>query len=281
MDLVRSKTGVPDVGDFVASNGSPVVIDMTAATGKIHFIDDGDNVREAGDSITNCNVSGTMTAGTVVATDNIVASSTSGEGIKIDPTSPTFPWHDILGAISIRGTGAGDPQYNVYQGGIRGYQFAVNKEVFVEFHLPHDYVPGSNLYIHAHWSLKWTTALRAATNAATGGNVVWGFEVSYAKGHNQEAFSTPITTTVQQNASTTQYQHMIAEVQLSAASPSASQLDSDLIEVDGLILVRCYLSANNVTVSAGSVPAPFLHMVDIHYQSTNIGTKDKAPPFWG
>ena len=25
-------------------------------------------------------------------------------------------------------------------------------EVWNEFHVPHDYVPGSDLYIHVHWS---------------------------------------------------------------------------------------------------------------------------------
>ena len=109
---------------------------------------------------------------------------------------------------------------------------------------------------------------------------MWGFEVTYAKGHQQAAFAAPITTTVQQNANATVYYHHIAEVQLSATTPSGSQLDSDDLEVDGLILVRAYLSANNITVSAGSVPAPFLHMVDIHYQSTGIGTKQKAPNFY-
>jgi hypothetical protein len=213
-------------------------------------------------------------------TTNLDLSGTSGTGVKVDLTTPTFGWHDMLGPISIRGVGATDPGYNVYRGGIRGYQFAVNDEVFIEFHIPHDYVPGSDLHIHAHWSVKQTTKAGAATNAVTGGSVTWSFEASYSKGHNQAAFSVPVTATVTQNASTTQYQHMIAEVQLSAATPSGSQIDSDNIEVDGLLLVRAYLSANNMTVSAGSVPAPFLHMVDIHYQTNNLATKNKAPSFY-
>ena len=73
---------------------------------------------------------------------------------------------------------------------------------------------------------------------------------------------------------------MIAEIQLSAASPTASQIDTDDLEVDGLILCRTYLSANNITVSGGGVPDPFLHFVDIHYQSTGIPTKNKAPNFY-
>jgi hypothetical protein len=213
--------------------------------------------------------------------DNLDLSGTSGTGIKVDTTTPTFGWHDLLGPISIRGIGAADPSYNVYLNNIRGYQFDVNEEAFVEFHLPHDYVPGTDLHIHAHWSVKNTTSAGVATNAVTGGSVTWGFNLAYAKGHNQAAFTSPASAlTVTQNASTTQYQHMIAEVQMSATSPSTAQIDTDNLEVDGLILVRVYLSANNLTVSSGNKPAPFLHMVDIHYQSTGLTTKNKAPNFY-
>ena len=69
-------------------------------------------------------------------------------------------------------------------------------------------------------------------------------------------------------------------MQLSATTPSGSQIDSDDLEVDGVILVRVYLSSNDITVSSGSVPDPFLHYVDLHYQSTGIGTKAKVPDFW-
>lgn len=213
--------------------------------------------------------------------NDVTLPKTSGKGFKVDTSSPTFPWHDLLGAISIRGVGATDPSYNVYRGGIRGYHFDVNEEVFIEFHIPHDYLPGSDLHIHFHHSLNGKTTAGVSAGTVTGGTVTWGAEVTYAKGHNQDAFIAPVTTTV---ASTTQsstlYQHYITEVQLSAASPSAAQLDSDNIEVDGLVLVRAYLSANDITVSSGSVPAPFLHFVDIHYQSTGIGTKAKAPGFY-
>lgn len=189
-------------------------------------------------------------------------------GIKIDTTTPTWGWADIIGKLNVRNIGATSPSFNTYQGGLRQYQFTVNDEEYVEFHIPHDYVPGTDIYIHAHWS--------HASASVTSGSVTWGFEVSNAKGFNQAAFSTPITTTIAQTASTTQYQHMVAEVQLSAASPSASQLNTTALEVDGLIMVRVYLSAN----SMNGTPEPFLHMVDIHYQSNCVATKNKAPNFY-
>jgi hypothetical protein len=211
----------------------------------------------------------------------VVMDKTKGTGINVDQSSPSFPWHDLLGVISIRGPGAADPTYNIYRGGLRGYQFDVNDEVFMEFHLPHDYLSGSDIHIHFHHSLNGTDITTAASGDVTGGTVTWGAECSYAKGHNQGAFSSPITTTVASVAMTnTDYQHHLTEVQLSASSPSASQLDTDDLEPDGLILVRAYLSANDITVSSGLVPDPFLHFVDIHYQSTGLGTKQKSPDFW-
>jgi hypothetical protein len=212
---------------------------------------------------------------------NIVVPKASGAGIKVDPSAPTFGWHDLLGDVQIRGTGGTDPAYLAYNGsGIRQFFFAVNDEVFLAFHMPHDYASGTDIHLHFHWSQDQKTTAGAATNAVTGGSVTWGYEVCYAKGHQQAAFSAAVTGTIAQNASTTKNHHHIAEVQISAASPSASQIDTDNLETDGVILCRAYLSANNMTVAAGSVPAPVLHFVDIHYQSTAIPTKNRVPNFY-
>lgn len=192
-------------------------------------------------------------------------------GIKVDQANPDWPWHDLIGEITVRGTGATDPAWATYAGNIKQYQFTVGDECWVNFHVPHDYAPGTDIHLHFHWSHNSTLV--------TGGTATWGYYAQYAKGHDQAAFGTEVGTTVAGNASTTQYQHIITEIQLSAASPTASQLDSDDLEVDGLIQVNAYLSANGIT-SSGAVPDPFLHYVDIHYQSTDIGTKNKAPDFW-
>jgi hypothetical protein len=193
---------------------------------------------------------------------------TRTDGIKVDTAAPTFPWHDMLGEVTDIGSGGVKPSLNTFQGGIKGWQFSVNDEIMNRYHVPHDYVAGSDIHIHFHWA--------CIVGTITSGGVTWGAEVSYAKGHNQEPFTTPITTTVQEDASTVQYQHMITEVQLSATSPSASQIDSDDIEPDGVIQIRTFLSGNTIN----GTPEPFLEFVDIHYQSTSIGTKDKVPDFY-
>lgn len=186
-------------------------------------------------------------------------------GAQLNPAAAG--WADLLGTIHSRGVGATDPNWATYSAGIKQYEFAVNDEVWHEFHIPHDYVPGTDLYIHAHWSLN---------VGSISEDISWRFETCYAKGHNQAAFSTPSTiSTGAVASSTTQYQHIISEVQLSTSGGGAGLLDTDDLEVDGVILCRTYLYANT------GATAPFLHFVDIHYQTTGVmGTKNKAPDFY-
>ena len=83
------------------------------------------------------------------------------------------------------------------------------------------------------------------------------------------AFPTTATTvTVEQTQSTTAYQHMIAE---SAAVTIPG------LEVDGLVILKVTRIAPAGTDVSGDV---FVPCVDIHYQSTNMATKNKAPSFY-
>lgn len=191
---------------------------------------------------------------------------TSGTGIKVDTTTPTFGWRDIIGQLYTRGVGVQDPTWVVYNGAIYQYQFATNDEVTMSFHLPHDYVPGTDIHAHVHYSLK-TGVVETLT---------WEFSSVFAKGFNQEAFTaTPVVTTVAQATPATNFQHMIAEAAISSAAGSAGVLfPNTVFEVDGLILLRLKLITNT-----GAQP-PFVHSVDLHYQSTNVATKNKAPSFY-
>jgi len=199
---------------------------------------------------------------------------TKGLGIKVDSLgTPTFPWIDLFGTGLQIDSAGNPPTFATYRNGLKANQFneVANDEAFIDFHIPHDYVMGSDIFIHIHWSQISTTL--------TGGSCTWGFEYIYAKGHDQAAFPASKTVTILQNASTTQYQHMIAEDALSITSGSASLIDSDDLEPDGIIQMRVYLDSNDLTDSV-TVPDPFVHFVDIHYQTTGLGTKQKAPDFW-
>lgn len=195
-----------------------------------------------------------------VVTGSIIVPKTSGIGILVDTAAPTYAWHDLLGRISVRGAGGQDPGFNVYRTSIRQFQFAVGDECWVEYHIPHDYAPNTDVYVHMHWSLTDTTVE----------TVTWGVSASYAKGHGDGVFPAVVTTTVAEASTGVAYTHFITEVQITGVG----LLDKSLLEPDGLILVRTYLSANS------GATEPFLHFTDLHYQSTNIGSKQKSPPFY-
>lgn len=188
----------------------------------------------------------------------------SGIGLKVDTASPTWGWRDLTSEIVLKGTGASDPSFSTYGATVlRQYNFSATteQEVFMTFHVPHDYVPGTDIYFHAHWS-------NAAATPNTG-SVVWGFDYSFAKGFNQAAFPGLTTITVTQACPATRYQHNIAET----AAVTISGM-----EVDGLILVRAYRKAADAADTC--TDAVFLHTIDIHYQSNNMATKNKAPSFY-
>lgn len=201
----------------------------------------------------------------------LIFDKAAGNGIRIDGAAPTFGWRDLRAEIRTRGVGATDPNDTAYLGSIKAYSFAVNDEAWIEFHLPHDYVSGTDIFLHFHWSHN--------SAIVTGGSITLGADVTYAKGHDQAPFSITVNPILSPKASIIQYQHMVSELQLSAGSPNATQINTADLEPDGLILARVYLSANNIT-SSGAVPSPFIHEVDIHYQSTNIATKANVPDFY-
>ena len=274
----------------------------------------------------------------------IVLPKTTGVGLQVDTVNPTFGWKDLLGVIQTRQSGGTVPAFSAYIGNIWQYSFGTGAgvvEIFNEYHMPHDFLPNSDMFVHSHWS----------TIVAPTGDINWLFEVSYAKGYDQMNFITPVVIPVTQT-STQAFRHMIAETQLSAtggviasainvsitsgsatltaasalftagdigrtvritgagvagadldttisAFTSTTQvtlantalttvttlpnykarvLDSSLLEIDGIILVRTWRDASR-TADTLNV-APFVHYVDCHYQSAQIATKNKNYPFY-
>lgn len=196
-----------------------------------------------------------------------VISHEKGDGIKLNADNPQFGWHDLLSPITIdSGAATGKPTFSTLVGSIKKYQFKVGDHSFHQFHLPHDYLPGSDLYIHVHWTHNSAEVL--------GGQTTWSFEATYAKGYNQSQFNTPVTTTVTQQVVTTPLTHQIAETKLSTLGGTGGLLDSAAIETDGLVLVKTTLQASTLAVD------PFMMYCDIHYQSTGRPTKNKNADFW-
>jgi hypothetical protein len=232
----------------------------------------------------------TISIDTGIVPNGLIVPKTSGTGIKVDVDVPTFGWRDLLGRIELRPLAGGGataiPDFAVYHGSVYQFRFgtlAPNDhlhEAFLNFHIPHDYVPGTDLHIHTHWS-----QIVVDTGGAAGvpGVCKWYFDMSYAKsfgtaGGTADPFVAPITQSVTQQGSTTQYGHMLAEVQFTNAGGDATHFDRALIEPDGLVLVRIYRDPADGADTLNQ--DTFVHEVDLHYQSTNVGTKSRSRVFY-
>lgn len=281
----------------------------------------------------------------------LIVDKASGNGIQVDHASPGWGWKDLLGQLVARGTGSNDPAFGqINSTNFWGHSWSatVMQQVWTQFHWTHDYAPGTDFYIHTHWFPQ-----AASPNT---GFVVWGFEMSFAKGYDQAAhhLATPIVVKVKQQSSATQYMHQIAEVRASASggliSPAtvnvsitsgtpdltaASALftatdigrtvriigagtaggnldttigayvsttavtlaanasttvtaqdafryrvfDSANLETDGVLRVRVYRDAANADDTC--TDAVVSDLADIHFQSTQMGTKARnGPNFW-
>lgn len=267
-------TGVATLSGLVVGNGTSIMTGINTSTALASVMAD-----ETGSGALVFGTGPTLT--TPLITSNMVMSKTSGEGIKLDIAAPAFGWRDILGQIGVKTASATEPAWAVYRGSIYAYTFdTATAEAFFVYHMPHDYVPGSDMHIHMHWSQN---VVDTGGPAGVPGNVEWNFDISYADGHGTaggaaDPFIAPITVTVVQQASTTQYGHMIAEVQFTNAGGTGGLIDSNTIVVDGVLLVRAYRIKGNAADTLNQ--APFGHTCDIHYQSTNMATKNKSPNFY-
>ena len=80
---------------------------------------------------------------------------------------------------------------------------------------------------------------------------------------------------------TPRYRHRIDEIQLSSKTPTAEQLNTADLEIDGLIIGSLTMGIPTNSFSGGTPDeAVYIFTIDLHYQSTGIGTKNKAPNFY-
>lgn len=191
---------------------------------------------------------------------NVIRSETDTNSFDGEPG-----WQDLRGNFigSRLGTLANAPTWTAVQGNVFGYTFGTTgtDEVWLTFHVPHDYVPGTPIYIHMHW---------APTNTNTG-TVRWAVEYSLAKGYSQAAFPATTTVFLEQAASGTALTHQIIETSLADAIPATN------LEPDVLILAHVYRDGSHVN-DTYNAPA-FGFECDLHYQSQGTTTKNKNFPF--
>lgn len=178
-------------------------------------------------------------------------------------------WKDNLSSFnSAKTAGANVPAWSLIRNGLYAYEFVATllKEVWLNFHIGHDYAPGTDLYPHVHF---------VPLTDEVEGVVRWGVEYSYA---DRDTGEFPATTTVyieQTVAANSQYLHIVCEV----SDADAISGDGEVINPDGVVMCRIFRDGAHVNDTyAGSVAGIF---ADLHYQSDRDATISKAAPFYG
>jgi hypothetical protein len=182
--------------------------------------------------------------------------------IKAYPKSPKYGWRDITSNVIVRGSGPADPSWTqISSSAIWAYQFDLNDQCWFTFHIPHDIVPGASIHFHSHW-------MADGTNTQS---VKWEWDYVYALGFDQEAFAIGSETnvTAESTPSGTAYQHNVTE--------TAAITIATLTEPDGIITCRMRRITNGGTNNTYAI---FLLTSDIHYQTTNEATYNRAPNFY-
>lgn len=200
-------------------------------------------------------------------------SKATGVGIKVDTATPTFPWRDLIGLIQPdTSSPTTSPSRTEFRSGINAYSYDTSDVMDSVFHIPHDWCQSTDSFFHLHW---------AHNGTAISGNVIVGISVTYSSRDGTTVFPAAtslvnISVSTPDIATIPQYKHFVTEVPLTTATPSANEIDTDDIEVDGLVLVTATV-VSAPTVTGGDF---FIFTGDIHYQSTGIGTKQRADPFY-
>lgn len=187
----------------------------------------------------------------------------------------TFGWKDLIGDIKPRTNGVYAPSLKDLTAYNTEFAYSVGDKCECKFHVPHDYVPKTDLFIHVHWT-------HTGTNIA--GELILNLYSAYAKGHQQDAFTNTSIGSIAVSGinitNTPPLHHRVDEIVYSSKGGSASLLNTDLIEVDGFILLT--FEAMSVPSVSGSIYTNDIYIIslDIHYRSTNLPTKNKSPNFY-
>ena len=209
-----------------------------------------------------------LTDGLVAYADGTNWDPGHGEGLYMyhsgawHPLTPPAGWRDITGAVNVAPAAANRPTWaQVGASAFYLWNFGVADQVWIEFHVPHDFDPSSNWHIHTHWMPDGTDA----------NPVKWQWTYAYAKSHDQAAYTiagTTISTQQAINATPAAYWHYTTE---------SAAVAVDISEPDGIILLNVSRITNGAVENGDAI---FMLMTDIHYQSTNKATISKEPNFY-
>lgn len=190
-------------------------------------------------------------------------------------TEEVFGWEDLIGDIKPRTNGVYAPVLKNLTVNNTEFSYSVGDKCECKYHIPHNYVPKSDLYIHAHWT-------HSGTNLT--GSFVLKLYSTYSKGHQQDTFTHTALGSISVSGlnitNTPTLAHRVDEVIYSTKGGSASLLDTNLIEVDGFILLT--FETDTIPSISGSPYTDDVYIIslDIHYRSTDLPTKNKSPNFY-
>jgi hypothetical protein len=172
-------------------------------------------------------------------------------------------WNDLVGNFTAANAGGTSPPSWANPGnGMYAWLFTAGDEIFIDYHVRHDYKLGTVAYPHVHFFVNSTMT--------SGQTITWRFAYVIAKGHSQgESLTTvPINVDMIYTADGTEVagEHIVLEASIGQAF--------DLLEPDSIIRARVELLSENAT---GSV---FGSTADLHYQVDRTSTLNKAPNFY-
>lgn len=176
-------------------------------------------------------------------------------------------FNDLLfSGESLARPAAGSPTLTTFRGNVMLYAFDGSSGVDAAFftaHVLHDYIPGTKIFPHIHWS---------HIIGSPSGDVVWQVEYTVAKGHTIQAF--PATTTIElQQTAGAQFVHHLIE------TSDADAIVSTDLEPDSVITGRIFRDAGHSNDTFAN-DAYLLH-IDFHYESDTIMTNEKVRPAKG
>jgi hypothetical protein len=183
---------------------------------------------------------------------------------------PSLGWRDLVTTVQSHG-GSSGPTWKKFRDGIYLYAFPSNspREVLAIFHIGHDYMMGSKIYPHFHFTVA---------DRHCDGVVRIGFEYTLAKGHHQEkgsnfgASRTLYTHTFVSADNHDQYKHFTTEVTEEQA------FYDDRLEPDAVILMRIFRDANH---DEDTYPDDIFGITcDLHYETGQHATPSRKPDFF-
>ena len=205
----------------------------------------------------------------------IAISKDQQSGIKVDVDNPTFPIMDLKGILRVDIVGQTAPSIESYRDNVRGYAYGSGDIQDWTMHVEHWNLVGGDKYLHAHIRHNGTSI---------SGDLVVTFDVTYNYGHSrvgspssiQKVLTIPSATIA---ADLPQYDTHIADILIAQSGGGAGLLDSDQWQPDDDIMVKMTVTTLP-TITGGTTNKIFIPYVDIHCESTGIGTKNSAPDFW-